>query len=90
MRNDNTIYFVQVNFGKRIGTAFVERDSASMDRKTTIQDIREGQWRGDVVKVLECNAAEHICSDVTEEILAEAYAPSVVRVGDHSPELVRA
>lgn len=89
MRNDTMIYFVQINFGKRIGTAFVERDTADMDRKTTIQDIRDGQWRGDVVKVLECNPVENICNDVTDEILAAAFAPSLVCVGDHQPELVR-
>lgn len=71
MNNDRMIYFVQVDFGK-LGPAWVERSPADMDRKTTIADIASGQF-SEIVQILECNPAEHICSDVTEELLREAF-----------------
>lgn len=72
MSNDRMIYLIECDFGKRIGRAFVERDSADMDRRTTIRDIAEGQFRGEVVTVLECNPVENICNIVTDEILTAA------------------
>ena len=91
--DDNMIYFVQVNYGKRIGVAWVERNPCDMDYATTLQDICDRQWRGEVIKVLECNPVENICNDVTEAFLSaamqEVSAPSIIQVGDHAPELVR-
>lgn len=72
MNPDQMIYFVQIDLGK-LGIVWVERSPADMDRKTTIADIARGEWQSDVVKILECNPVEHICSDVTEEILREAF-----------------
>lgn len=74
MNPDQMIYFVLVDFGRPLGTAWVERSIENMDRKTTIADIARGEWGRDVevIKVLECNPVENICNDVTESILAEA------------------
>jgi hypothetical protein len=63
-------YFVLADFGKA-GVAWVERNVNDADRKTTVADISSGQW-GDVMTILECNPAENICNDVTEELLREA------------------
>jgi hypothetical protein len=57
----------------RDGAYFPERNLCDTDRKTTVQDILRGQF-GDVVKVIEWNAVEHICNDVTLDILAEVEA----------------
>lgn len=69
---DQMLYFVLADFGAKLGHAWVERDTANMDRATTIADIATGQF--DVVKVLECNPVEGICRDCTEDLLAEAFA----------------
>lgn len=71
---DNMIYFVMADFGPQIGRAYVERDPARMDRKSTVEDISNGEWGNgvDVVAVLECNPVEKICNDVTEDILRAA------------------
>lgn len=71
---DRIIYFVMADFGREIGRAYVERDPARMDRKSTVEDISNGEWgKGvEVVAVLECNPFEKICNDVTEDILREA------------------
>ena len=63
-------YFVLADFGKA-GLAWVERSVNDADRKTTVADITSGQW-GEVMTILECNPAENICNDVTEELLREA------------------
>jgi hypothetical protein len=63
-------YFVLADFGKA-GIAWVERNVNDADRRTTVADITSGQW-GDVMTILECNPAENICNDVTEELLREA------------------
>lgn len=68
--SDRTIYFILCDFGRH-GRAYVERDAGDMDRKTTIRDIADRQF-SNIVQILECNPAEHICSDVTEEILGAA------------------
>ncbi len=68
--HDVFTYFVLADFGKA-GIAWVERSVNDADRKTTVADITSGQW-GDVMTILECNPAENICNDVTEELLREA------------------
>lgn len=68
---DRTVYFVLAKY--RSGVAFAERDPADMDRATTIKDIASGQFE-QVIQILECNPVEHICSDVTEEIMKAAEA----------------
>lgn len=77
MNPDRMIYFVQVDYGSRLGRAFVERDPGRMDRKSTIEDITRGEWHANIVQVLECNPVEHICSDVTAEIMSEVAAEIV-------------
>lgn len=53
------------------GLQWAARDPANMSRRDTIADIMTGELRN-VVQVLECNPAENICNDVTEDILADA------------------
>lgn len=69
---DRMIYFVLCQYGA--GAAWAERDPSNMSRAETIIDIRSGELP-DVLQILECNSAEHICSDVTGEMLAEAQTP---------------
>jgi hypothetical protein len=75
MSNDRMIYFVLSDFGRH-GLEWVARDPANMTRRETIIDIQSGELR-DVIQVLECNPCEHICTDCTAEIMAEAAAPYV-------------
>lgn len=71
--SDRMIYFVQVDFGGEIGLSWVERDPARMDRKSTAADIADRQF-GYIEQIIECNPVEHICSDVTSELMREAEA----------------
>jgi hypothetical protein len=66
---DLMIYFVLVAY--KSGTRWAERDPANMSRRDTIADIMTGDL-ANVITVLECNSVEHVCSDVTEDILTEA------------------
>src|SRR5436305_459415 len=66
---DQMIYFVLCRY--KSGLAWAERDPANMSRRDTIADIMTGELPN-VVTVLECNPVEHVCSDVTEDILADA------------------
>lgn len=68
---DLMIYFVQRRY--KSGLAWAERDPANMSRRDTIADIMTGELP-DVVTVLECNPVEHVCSDVTEDVMREAGA----------------
>lgn len=55
----------------RAGSIWIaEREWQDMDRKTTIQDIAEGQF-SDLVSVLEFNAIEGTAHDVTEDMARE-------------------
>lgn len=71
--SDQMIYFVQVDYGSRLGRAWVERDPGRMDLASTVEDITRGEWGSgvEIVKVLECNPVENICNDITDDILAE-------------------
>ena len=68
---DRAFYFVECAF--RSGNAFVEIERHRMSRQQIVEDILHGQYT-DVVTVLECNPAEHICDDITEDVLAEVAA----------------
>lgn len=49
------------------GDYMSERNVSDLDRVSTVNDLASGQLEG-LVSVLECNAAEGICHDVTEDI----------------------
>lgn len=76
---DLMIYFVQCRY--KSGLAWAERDPANMSRRDTIADICSGELP-DVVTVLECNSVEHVCSDVTEDILAECLKANFIALGE--------
>ena len=63
---DHTVYIVVCGRGGYLP----ERNLSDLDRATTVRDIAHGQYE-DVVQVLECNPAEGICRDVTEDICGE-------------------
>lgn len=65
MNADRMVYFILVAY--KSGPAWTERAIEHTDRLTTIRDMAAGEFRGDVLKVLECNPVENICNDVTEE-----------------------
>lgn len=65
---DAMLYFIQCDFGK-LGLAWLERSDTS--RTALIRDILSGEVQ-DVTAILECNPVEHVCSDVTADILAIA------------------
>ena len=52
------------------GNILPERDTADLDRKTTVQDIAAGQFEG-VTQILECNPVEGTCRNVSEDIARE-------------------
>lgn len=66
----NKLHFIHCDFGK-LGTSFVERDRADMDRATTIKDIADGQY-DDVLHVIEVDLDAGTSRDVTAEILKAA------------------
>ncbi|MBN9601846.1 MAG: hypothetical protein J0G33_02835 [Afipia felis] len=66
---DHMVYVVVVAHPN--GPYVPERDVADMDRKAVVADIACGELE-DVLQVLEMNPAEHVCSDVTSDILREA------------------
>lgn len=68
------IYFILVDFGVRLGEAWVERDSVDMTWQKTVRDISDEQWHGRVVRVLEIDRAAGTCRDVTQRAKAEAAA----------------
>ncbi len=76
---DQNLYFVEVDFGGRIGRSFVETDRDANSRKQIIHNIRVGEYRGPVVTVIECNPVERTSRDVTDDILAEAGLPDDYR-----------
>jgi hypothetical protein len=72
------------------GTYLPERNLADLDRATTIRDIAQAQYEG-VVQVLECNPVEHICNDVTEDIMnavCELWAEDGEPVADWQIEII--
>lgn len=69
MNPDAMTYFVLCRY--KSGLAWAERDPANMSRRDTIADIMTGDLEN-IVTILECNPVEHVCSDVTEDILSEA------------------
>lgn len=66
---DRMVYVVIV--AHKSGDFLPEQNVSEMDRKTVVRDIASGQYEG-LVQVLECNPVEHICDDVTSEIMGEA------------------
>ena len=67
------VYFVLCEMGRRLGTAWVERDPANMTRAETLIDIRSGELR-DVIMIIETEFTGNGLSsrDVTEDMLKEA------------------
>lgn len=68
LNRDKMLYFVFCEH--RDGEYAPERNTADMDRQTTINDIVNCQIEN-VVRVVEWNAVEGICNDVTDEILQD-------------------
>src|ERR1700761_8459213 len=89
------LYFVEVNYGTKIGRAFVELDRDRNSREAVIEDIRTGQHR-DVLTILEVDASAGRCRDVTLEILGEAqFAAELAEINrqadafDHARDLLK-
>lgn len=76
---DLMIYFVLCRY--KSGLAWAERDPANMSLKDTLADIRSGELPN-VVTVLECNPVEHVCSDVTDDVLAECLKANFIQLGE--------
>lgn len=68
---DRTLYFIECAFTS--GNAFVEVERHRMTRQQVVDDILHGQYE-DVVTVIECNPVEHICDDITADVMAEVAA----------------
>lgn len=73
---DLTIYFVLCRY--RDGLYWAERDAARCDKRTTIEDIRTGQF-SEVVQIIELNVPEFSSRDVTEDMIAEAKNEAAIR-----------
>jgi len=71
MSPDTMLYFIECAF--KSGNAFVEVERHRMTRKQVVEDILHGQYE-DVVTVIECNPVEHVCDDITEDVMAEVEA----------------
>lgn len=68
---DHMAYIVLV--AHQSGEYLPERNLSDLDRATTVKDIAAGQYE-DLTQVIECNPAEGICRDVTEDIAWEVSA----------------
>ncbi|RTL52916.1 MAG: hypothetical protein EKK40_07145 [Bradyrhizobiaceae bacterium] len=68
-RLDRTLYFVENDFGPRLGRAFVELDRDTNSRQSVINQIVSGELTP--VKILEVIEDENSCRDVTEDIAWE-------------------
>ncbi|MGB6080273.1 MAG: hypothetical protein WBF99_12515 [Xanthobacteraceae bacterium] len=66
---DRMIYVVIVAHSG--GDFLPEQNVSELGRKTVVSNIASDQY-SDVVQVLECNPAEHLCNDVTAEVMREA------------------
>jgi hypothetical protein len=66
---DHTLYLVIC--AHRNGPYVVEREVCDMDRATTLQHIKEGQF-GSLARVIEFNTAEFSSRDVTEDMARDA------------------
>jgi len=69
MNPDRMLYLVVCAHER--GDYVAERDVSDLDRSTTVQDIRAGQF-GEILHVIEFCIAERIVADVTEDVLREA------------------
>jgi hypothetical protein len=67
--DDVTIYLVLNDYGK-LGSAYVETDSAEADRETIIRNFLSGQY-GNAVRVVAFSTAEGWSWDVSEDIARE-------------------
>ena len=83
---DRMFYFVMADFGDA-GHAFVETDIARNSLRQVIVDIAKGEI-GRPVQILECNPAERICNDVTQDVAREVYA-RLSDGGDGCPDRLR-
>ena len=68
---DRMLYFVLAH--SQAGHAFVETDIARNSLRQVIVDIANGEISRPV-QILECNAAENTCRDVTSDIAQEVRA----------------
>jgi hypothetical protein len=83
---DRMLYFVLADYGNR-GHAFVETDIARNSLRQVIVEIANGEI-GRPVRILECNAAERICNDVTQDVAREVHA-RLSDGGDGCPDRLR-
>ena len=63
---DKTFHLVICN--SRTGAYAAERDLCDLDRATTVKDIAEGQFGGDIAAIIEFNPVEGTSRDATEDI----------------------
>jgi hypothetical protein len=64
-----SLFMVEVDYG-RLGRTFLETDRDDNSRVEIVRQIRNGSVN--VIKVLEIDEQSGTCTDVTEDILAEA------------------
>ena len=83
---DRMLYFVLADFGDD-GHAFVETDIARNSLRQVIVDIAKGEIKRPVY-ILECNPAERICNDVTQDVAREVHA-RLSDSGDGCPDHLR-
>lgn len=70
---DRMLYFVLADYGHRGHHAFPETDIARNSLRQVIVDIATGEISRPI-QILECNAAENTCRDVTSDIAHEVHA----------------
>lgn len=68
MIHDRMIYLVVCRH--HTGNFLPERETADLDRATTVRQIAEGQF-SNVAQVIELNPVEHTSRDVSEDIARE-------------------
>jgi len=63
MPDRNSIYFVLVDRGVGIGRSWIERDPASMDWQSTVEDVASGEIEG-MIEVREAATWADVTRDV--------------------------
>lgn len=83
----NPLYFIEVDYGKKIGRSFRELDRDQTSQAQVVADIISGEVEN-VLCVLEVFEDEKSCRNITEDIAREV-ADQLHSRGDGCPEHLR-
>jgi hypothetical protein len=68
--DDETVYLVKDDLGRRLGAVWREADAEATDLETVITDLLTGQYKHPI-RVIAFNTAERWSQDVSEDVAHE-------------------